>query len=424
MSKATPGKPYTVKKGDNLSRIANQAYGDPSKWRLIYKANQTVLKSSDPNLIYPGEVLQIPGDPSALAVEASLGQASEEYLPGKGTEEFTLIVAGKELVVESARVIRTMDTVSDGWSARISWDPDDTRYKSILKPYTYPEALVYLGPHLAVKGRLYIIRPELSPDDGYSMVLEGFSSTADLMDSSVKPPYEQKKVTLEQRARDLVEPLGLSVVFDVDDDEAFDRVTAQKEESIFDHLASLAKQRKVLMSSTRRGELIFYRARVGRPVATITDTLPPHRQSGAVFDGRKRYNSYRAIGPTPKRRSGNSLEAVAKDDAVPMSRFLTFSATDATAGDIQSIANWKRSAQLAEALTVPFPVNDWYAADGSLWQENTIVTAKSKAIFTPDGFDFLIKSVEYVFEEGGRSATLSLVPPQVFTGEPIEEPWR
>jgi prophage tail gpP-like protein len=255
------------------------------------------------------------------------------------------------------------------------------------------------------------------------MFLEGFSRTADLIDSSVKPPYEVKKVTLEDRARALVEPLEIKVNFEADADEPFDQVTAQPEDKIFTHLASLATQRNVLMSSTIRGDLVFYQAEVGKPVGVITEELPPHQSIEATFDGRKRYSSYRVIGPTPKRKAGNALEAFSADANVPRSRFMTTRANDATAGNIQSIADWKRSKQAADAMTIPFPVNSWYAPDGSLWRENTMVTVKSKTIFVPDGFDFLIKSVEYIYESAGTTAVLNLVPPQVYTGEPLEEPW-
>jgi len=49
---------YTVKKGDYLSKIAKEMYGDASKYPVIFEANKPMLK--DPNLIYPGQVLRIP----------------------------------------------------------------------------------------------------------------------------------------------------------------------------------------------------------------------------------------------------------------------------------------------------------------------------------------------------------------------------
>jgi nucleoid-associated protein YgaU len=49
---------YTVVKGDTLSKISKQFYGDPNKYNKIFEANKPMLKS--PDLIYPGQMLRIP----------------------------------------------------------------------------------------------------------------------------------------------------------------------------------------------------------------------------------------------------------------------------------------------------------------------------------------------------------------------------
>jgi nucleoid-associated protein YgaU len=49
---------YTVKSGDTLSAIAKAQYGDANKYMAIFEANKPML--SDPNKIYPGQVLRIP----------------------------------------------------------------------------------------------------------------------------------------------------------------------------------------------------------------------------------------------------------------------------------------------------------------------------------------------------------------------------
>ncbi len=49
---------YTVKGGDSLSKISKEMYGDPMKYPQIFEANKPML--SDPDKIYPGQVLRIP----------------------------------------------------------------------------------------------------------------------------------------------------------------------------------------------------------------------------------------------------------------------------------------------------------------------------------------------------------------------------
>ena len=55
---AISGGKYTIKKGDNLWKIAKQTYGKGSRYLEIYEANKKILKS--PSLIYAGQVITIP----------------------------------------------------------------------------------------------------------------------------------------------------------------------------------------------------------------------------------------------------------------------------------------------------------------------------------------------------------------------------
>ena len=50
--------PHTVVPGDTLSGLAQAFYGDPSLFPRIFEANRNVI--SDPDLIFPGQVLRIP----------------------------------------------------------------------------------------------------------------------------------------------------------------------------------------------------------------------------------------------------------------------------------------------------------------------------------------------------------------------------
>jgi nucleoid-associated protein YgaU len=50
---------YTVKPGDSLWSIAQQAYGNPARWGEIYSANRGII-GANPSLIFAGTVLKIP----------------------------------------------------------------------------------------------------------------------------------------------------------------------------------------------------------------------------------------------------------------------------------------------------------------------------------------------------------------------------
>jgi nucleoid-associated protein YgaU len=49
---------YVIEKGDTLSGIAKQFYGDANAYPRIFEANREVIKDAD--LIYPGQTIRIP----------------------------------------------------------------------------------------------------------------------------------------------------------------------------------------------------------------------------------------------------------------------------------------------------------------------------------------------------------------------------
>jgi LysM repeat protein len=56
---------YTVRSGDTLASIAQRFYHNAADWPWLYHVNKAEI--SNPNLIYPGEVLKVPYDPPANA---------------------------------------------------------------------------------------------------------------------------------------------------------------------------------------------------------------------------------------------------------------------------------------------------------------------------------------------------------------------
>lgn len=55
---ADESKWYEVKRGDTLSKIAKDFYGDANRYSAIFEANKPML--TDPDKIYPGQMLRIP----------------------------------------------------------------------------------------------------------------------------------------------------------------------------------------------------------------------------------------------------------------------------------------------------------------------------------------------------------------------------
>ena len=399
MAKPIPGTPYTIIPDDTLTRISGLAYGVPSRWPEIWRANETRLRSGDPHLIYPGEVINIPVLPERKQIK--------QELPDKEYDDITILIDDKEIPFDTVNVFRLMDTCADGFILSSS--------EQIVKPYRWNNTKAYVGGVLIVTGRIYDIEVTLTKDSR-SYNYYGFSSTIDLVDSNLKTKYEQNKVDLEQVAKLLTEE---KVLFPFGPGGKFDRATAESSETKFDFLARLAKQRKLLVTSTNKGELLFTRTDTTTKVGSLIEGYPPVFEFTGSFKGRERFGAYKGIRQT----RGKSKSAVSIDNRVPLSRFKTFNVEDSQGGSLQDIVDWQRSKQLVSSLSMPITVDGWYAPDGNLWQENTIVFLQSEALFVPKGFEFIIRSVEYLLDGQGGRTVLELVPPQVYTGEEIKEPW-
>ena len=70
----TAAADYTVQKGDSLWKIAQEKLGSGLRWNEIYEANRDSIR--DPDLIYVGQELQIPGNQEETAAPTTPAEPS------------------------------------------------------------------------------------------------------------------------------------------------------------------------------------------------------------------------------------------------------------------------------------------------------------------------------------------------------------
>jgi nucleoid-associated protein YgaU len=69
---------YTIVKGDNLWNISKKFYGDPMKWKELYRVNNKRLKSGDPHWIFPGERIIIRKGPGEKVITETYNETVTE----------------------------------------------------------------------------------------------------------------------------------------------------------------------------------------------------------------------------------------------------------------------------------------------------------------------------------------------------------
>ncbi|AJC61996.1 BTAD domain-containing putative transcriptional regulator [Streptomyces sp. 769] len=76
----TKADPYTVATGDSLSGIAHEKYGNANRWHDIYAKNKATIH--DPDLIYPGQHLDLPRQQVTPAPPSKDSKHNQEPAPG------------------------------------------------------------------------------------------------------------------------------------------------------------------------------------------------------------------------------------------------------------------------------------------------------------------------------------------------------
>jgi len=416
MPNPAQGENYAVQSGDTLNRIASVAYGLPSKWTAIAAANPQLNgrgKAVDGSpLIFPGDVLFIPADAEKKQARAVV---KENRFKNNPKEKVTLVLDGKELPTKQGRFAYGIDVLASSYNAEIAWTPGKDKWlDEVTARGSYANSELYIGSRLVCTARLYA-RENIIAKDGMTKNLEFYSVTADIVDSHIPPAFSEiKNSDLKQIADKLLALHGFPVTFIDPPGNAFDVVEREGVETVAKYLQRLAAQRGLFVSCDEYGGVVFRKAaNSGNPVARIEWKGKTATEFKARFDDRLRFAKYFASSTAG---DGTPLNATASDPQVPAARQILFEANDADASTIKDAAEWRMLRIELEALSVGFPVSDWFDDSGKLWRFNEIVTAKSPVLDIPDEKNYVIKNVEFAWTAGERSAQLTLVPPLCVEG--------
>lgn len=356
-----------------------------------------------------------------------------DRINGKDKDELTLIIEGREIIIENGKLVKTINTATDVFSCVMPWEPGlDSYIDEITAPFSYSECFIYIGGILQMKGILYNVGHAI--DEGGSVKnLEIYSKTADLIDSSVRFPFETNNMTLFERIESQLNSTvtnrqfsELSVEIDdgVDIGSKFSRIDAKYSDNCFERIAKLAAERGLLVSNTIEGNLLIIKPNVNsKPVGTIIEGDSITEKFNIEFKGRERWKYYQSFSSSSKSSKTKKTQE-ASDLSIPRDRFLSFDAPDSLPGEAKNAAEWKKNKSAADSLDMKFPVREWYAPNGEIWQPNTTVSVVSPTIGITTGYTFLIVAVEYNYNSDGSPAVLDLKPPTAYTTGIIEEPWR
>lgn len=425
MSKPVPGQWYTVGDEKTFQEISIAAVGHPNLSARIVSENRIPGP-----LPYPGLQIVIPFvyEELILRETGSGGPSTRRQLAQERPEDdyskWRIEIEGIPVLANGIKYTRALTNACIECTAVMPWDhsqmtsDNSNKLAGYLKPYAYPKVVVFLGGYRMLTGVLFGVKNLISTS-GISKAISIASLSANLIDSTMIPPFQYKGSTLKQIAESVCGRFGVPVRWYSKDKNVFKRAACEDGERCFEYLVRLARQRGVLIGCDETGAMTFSDSEDTIHVGEIVEG-----QSAWVpglefdFDGRKRFSKY-----TAKSKSGRtSAIGTVNDLSVPFGRTTIVEAEDCHDGDIKKAAEWHRSRIIADALSQTINVRGYIAPDGDYWEEGLTLTLYSQSMEIPDGYIFLVDQVT-MNSDDSETTELVLVPPGLYSGNPMENPW-
>ena len=401
---------YKTDAGDTFERVARKVYGDGDEAGRIARSNPGVAEPMP-----AGVTLAIPAVPGA-----PVDRASQQ--PAADPDAVSVAIDGARFRFwESVRVTRSVDSI-DTIGLGAPFDPNAPGFRDTFRPFSYRPITVAIGGAPVFVGTMVDVKPNLSNTRNVSV--SGYATPGVLQDCTAPAsayPLEFEGLDLRAIASKLCEPFGVSVVFEAPAGAAFDSVALEPGSKILPFLHDLAKQRGLIVGSTERGALRFWRAvRPGSPVARLREGAAPVMAVTPTFAPQEYYSHVTGIEP-PDVGSDGAQFTTRNPALAGVLRPFAFTVAD---GEVAEATQAKAGRMFAGAAAYSVDVATWRDPAGELWRPNTTITLEAPSAMIYSEYEFLIRSVTFNVDSDSRDAVLQLVIPQAFRGEmPGALPW-
>lgn len=342
------------------------------------------------------------------------------------SNEVTLLIDGKEFKFWGGmNITRPLDSFA-AFTLSAPFDPDVPLLRNTFQPFTYKSVVLKIDGEPLLTGVLFPT-PQLNPTSNV-ISGSGYSKPGVLNDCEFSPdayPIEFNDVTLQTIADTAAQPFSVPVVFDASPGVAFEQVAAEPSAKILAFLIKLAKQRELLISDTVAGDLKFFAPiESGLAVAAIHQDEDRFIDGKPTFNGQQYYSSVTGLSPNTIARFSEQFTVV-NPFMAGIVRPHTFTISDTTDVDIQTVVRAKAGRMFADAVRYEISVQGWRDDTGNVWAPNTLVKLLAPGIMVYTESEFIVKSVRLSRgSDTGDTATLSLVLPGVYNGKiPEALPW-
>jgi prophage tail gpP-like protein len=411
---------YTAKRGDTPELISRNNYGS--------EKNASLIKASNPDVIFPtqgGESVTIP-------------QESERTVSPLAVADVTVKVNGKAFTYwNNISIDRCMDKISTV-SMACSFDPKYSAFVDAFIPFSYARVEVFTQGQKVFTGTIMNIIPSKT-ENSRTVSVDAYGLPGVLSDCCTANPREYLGNSLQQIVTNLIKPFGIKAVFaDKPQGGAFDKVAIKPGDKVLEFLVDLAKKRRLLVTDSPDGELVFYRPEDTPSTATLEEGQSPLHTIVPKFNAQEYYSHITGVREASVSGSGGKVEMIFGAEVTPgakhtvRNKFLkniyrpySYTVEDTDTGNLKYLVERKNRYMLANAISYDLELLTWLDYTGKLWvpYRTITITAPGAMIYNPNNFH--IRSISLRKDGGSMTASMTLAVHGSFGGSlPEKLPWE
>ena len=281
---------------------------------------------------------------------------------------------------------------------------------------------VRIGEDLVLTG--WVFATPISYDaTKVSRSIGGRSLTADLVDcAAINKPGQWRNQSVQQVVQALADSYDISVLSEVPETDKLIDHTIEPGETVFESIDRLLTLSRLLSTDDARGRLVIVKpGSAGRAVDRLELGKNILTGSGALdFSGV--FSDYEVVGQragtdTVHGEGASEVQASVSDPRAARKRVLLIHESGQLSPELASArANWERGNRIGKALSLQYKVQGWRQSNGELWRPNMLVRVVDPLIGIDR--DMLISEIEYLLDDSGTTAAMTVAPPDAFEPEP------
>jgi prophage tail gpP-like protein len=428
---------YTVKQNDRISRIAanyqvtsqdiinaNANIFTPERNRMTDQLRAASVLNPGEVLIYAGEILNIP--------DGTFDQLAEiQTINADAEDELTIYIDGAKVPLpHEFEFTEFFDSCSDSFS--ITYPHDEALTKPLFKvdPSEFvekglPDIKIFMGKGAALNGSIEVPAFRLTGNSSVQ-TLGGRSKTFLLEKSDMLPSIQREfiKLDLKQIADIVCAGYGLqaTVQTGLSVGSPFPKATVDDNETPFNFLARLARERGLLIGKTSDGKVLIMKAVDAEAVAYFDIDTQFLSFLGVealeiAYDTTQLFGQY--IGKATTAEDTN-ITATAASALIAQQSCKIIKFQDGTKANIDQLTAWEEQKASREFYKNVIPYPSWLNPNsGKRWKAGEFILIRCAATMMSEPMDMMIKSVKFTDTGSRKTAELEIVPKSTYLDIPL-----